>query len=301
MNQIRALRVIGGRLGGSGQSGLEPLKRHIIPCILLNLWNISMVHALLPAEETPAAASPRINIPKEVESPFIKQGKLDLPAVIKHFEDLYRSDSSISEVLLSVTKPRRQRKLAMKVWTQGQERVLVLIQSPAKEKGTATLKVDRNLWNYLPRIKRTIRIPPSMMQKSWMGSDFTNDDLVREASLSQDYSYELIGPSQAPPGWSIRFYAKPGVVGLWKRIEWVVSPDGMLPLEAKYYDRKDRLSRIMTWSDVKELGGKTLPARMTLVPTDKEGHKTEMVYQRIDFEKDVPISMFSLSRLEQIR
>jgi hypothetical protein len=226
---------------------------------------------------------------------------LDLPAVIKHFEELYRSDSSISEVLLSVTKPRRQRKLAMKVWTQGEEKVLVLIQSPAKEKGTATLKVDRNLWNYLPRIKRTIRIPPSMMQASWMGSDFTNDDLVREASLSEDYAHELIGPSQTPPGWIIRFTAKPGVVGLWKRIEWIVSPDGMLPLQAKYYDRKDRLSRTMTWSDVKELGGKTLPARMTLVPTDKEGHKTEMIYKRIDFEKTVPNGMFSLSRLEQIR
>ncbi len=236
-----------------------------------------------------------------IESPFIKQGQLDLTAVIKHFEDLYRSDSSISELTLSVTKPRRQRNLAMKVWTQGQERVLVLIQSPAKEKGTATLKVDRNLWNYLPRIKRTIRIPPSMMQASWMGSDFTNDDLVREASLSQDYNYKLIGPSQTPPGWRIRFTARPGVVGLWKRIEWIVSADGTLPLEAKYYDRKDRLSRTMTWSDVKELGGKNLPARMTLVPSDKEGHKTEMVYKRIDFEKTVPKSMFSLSRLEQIR
>jgi len=301
MNQIRASRGMDCRLGDSAQSRLAPLKRHIIPYILLNLWSISMAHALLPAEEGPAAMPPKIDVPKDVESPFVKQGQLDLPAVIKHFEDLYRSDSSISEVVLSVTKPRRQRNLAMKVWTQGQERVLVLIQSPAKEKGMATLKVDRNLWNYLPRIKRTIRIPPSMMQASWMGSDFTNDDLVREASLSQDYSCELIGPSQTPPGWSIRFHAKPGVVGLWKRIEWIVSRDGMLPLEAKYYDRKDRLSRIMTWSDVRELGGKTLPARMTLIPTDKEGHKTEMVYQRIDFEKDVPNSMFSLSRLEQIR
>jgi hypothetical protein len=301
MSRTRASRMMGCRIGYPAQSRLTPLKRHIIPCILLNLWGISTAQALLPAEEGPAATPSNIDIPADTESPFIKQGRLDLPAVIKHFEDLYRSDSSISEVLLSVTKPRRQRKLAMKVWTQGQEKVLVLIQSPAKEKGTATLKVDRNLWNYLPRIKRTIRIPPSMMQASWMGSDFTNDDLVREASLSEDYKYELIGPSQTPAGWIIRFIAKPGVVGLWKRIEWIVSPDGMLPLQAEYYDRKDRLSRTMTWSDVKDLGGKTLPARMTLVPTDKEGHKTEMVYKNIDFEKSVPNGMFSLSRLEQIR
>lgn len=301
MNRTRASCVKNRRFRDSVQSRLKLLKHRIIPCMLLNLWAISMAQPLVRAEEAPAATPSNINMPAEIQSPFIKQGQLDLPAVIKHFEDLYRSDSSISEVLLSVTKPRRQRKLAMKVWTLGQERVLVLIQSPAKEKGTATLKVDRNLWNYLPRIKRTIRIPPSMMQASWMGSDFTNDDLVREASLSQDYTYELIGPSQTPAGWIIRFTAKPGVVGLWKRIEWIVSRDGMLPLQAKYYDRKDRLSRTMTWSDVRDLGGKTLPSRMTLVPTDKEGYKTEMVYQRVDFEKTVPKGMFSLSRLERIK
>ena len=147
MNRIRAIRAKKGRLGNSAQSCLAPLKQHIIPCILLNLWGLSMAHTLVRAEEGPAATPPKIDVPKDIESPFIKQGQLDLPAVIKHFEDLYRSDSSISEVVLSVTKPGRQRKLAMKVWTQGQERVLVLIQSPAREKGTATLKVDRNLWN----------------------------------------------------------------------------------------------------------------------------------------------------------
>ena len=124
MNRIRASRVMDSRIGYSVQSPLTPLKRYIILCILLNLWGISMAQTLLPAEEGPAATPSNIDIPTDIESPFIKQGRLDLPAVIKHFEDLYRSDSSISEVLLSVTKPRRQRKLAMKVWTQGQEKVL---------------------------------------------------------------------------------------------------------------------------------------------------------------------------------
>lgn len=279
------------------QSRMGWLKCPIALCLLQFLIHLPVAGIAQNAPTPPAAA---MGI-KRVESPFIKQGKLDLPAVIKHFEDLYRSDSSISEVALSITQPRRQRNLTMKVWTQGQERALVLIQSPAKEKGMATLKVDRNLWNYLPRIKRTIRIPPSMMQASWMGSDFTNDDVVREASLSEDYSYELLGPSESPPGWLIRFTAKPGVVGLWNHIEWVVSLDGTLPLQAQYYDRKERLARTMTWSDVKKLGGKTLPARMTLVPSSKKGHKTEMVYKSIDFEKAVPNSMFSLSRLEQVR
>ena len=177
------------------------------------------------------------------EESFVKDGQVDVDAVVKYFEDLYRSDSSISTAKLIVTTPRHERTLEMKIWTRGEEKALIVIQAPPREKGTATLKVDNNLWNYLPRIKRTIRIPPSMMLASWMGSDFTNDDLVKDASYSKDYEYELIGPSEDPEGWRVRFTAKPDLVGLWNRFELVLTKDARIPLEAEYYDRKDRLAR----------------------------------------------------------
>ena len=233
------------------------------------------------------------------EQSFLKDGTLDVEAVVKHFEDLYRSESSISVAELIVTRPRRKRTLRMKTWTQGQEKALIVILAPAREKGTATLKVDKNLWNYLPRIKRTIRIPPSMMLASWMGSDFTNDDLVRESSYSKDYVYKLVGPSQDPAGWLIRFDAKPGVVGLWNRFELVVSEDGRVPLKAEYYDRKDRFCRELVWDRVKKFDGRPIPSHLTLVPQDVTGHRTEMVYYEIDFDVEVPDSTFSLSRLER--
>jgi len=232
---------------------------------------------------------------------FVKDGKIDVDAVVKYFEDLYRSDSSVSVAKLIVTKPRRERTLEMKMWTRGEERALIVIQSPAREKGTATLRVEKNLWNYLPRIKRTIRIPPSMMLASWMGSDFSNDDLVKESSYSKDYVYELVGPSEDPKGWRVRFTAKPDIVGLWNRFELVVSEDARIPLEAEYYDRKDRLARTVHWSEVKVFDGKRIPSRMTLIPQDKEGHKTEMIYLDIDFDVDVPEATFSFSNLEQKR
>ncbi len=167
------------------------------------------------------------------DHPFVKDGQVDIDAVVKYFEDLYRSDSSISLAKLTVTKPRRKRTLEMKIWTQGEDKALIVIRNPARERGTATLKVDKNLWNYLPRIKRTIRIPPSMMLASWMGSDFTNDDLVKESSYSKDYEYELVGPSEQPRGWLVRFTAKPDIVGLWNRFELILSEDGRIPIEAK--------------------------------------------------------------------
>jgi outer membrane lipoprotein-sorting protein len=235
------------------------------------------------------------------DHPFVKDGQVNVDAVVKYFEDLYRSDSSISVAKLTVTKPRRERTLEMKIWTRGEEKALIVIRSPARERGTATLKVDKNLWNYLPRIKRTIRIPPSMMLASWMGSDFTNDDLVKESSYSKDYVYELVGPSEQPKGWLVRFTAKPDIVGLWNRFELILSEDARVPIEAKYYDRKDRLARVMHWSDVKVFDGRRIPARMTLTPADKEGHITEMMYLDIDFDVMVPDTTFSLSNLEQRR
>ncbi|HTL53353.1 MAG TPA: outer membrane lipoprotein-sorting protein [Planctomycetota bacterium] len=226
---------------------------------------------------------------------------LDLEAVVKYFEDLYRSDSSIAEAQLTVIKPNLERTLAMKSWSRGQDKALIIITDPPREKDTATLKVDKNLWNYLPRIKKTIRIPPSMMLSAWMGSDFTNDDLVRESSFSKDYVYTLIGPSQNPPGWVVRFTAKEGVVGLWQKFDLVLSPDGTIPLESKWYDRKGELARTLTWDQVKEMDGKRIPCRLTLVPQDQPGQKTIMVYSMIKFGAEVDEGKFSLTQLEQQR
>ncbi len=233
---------------------------------------------------------------------FVKDGRLDLDAAVKHFEDLYRSKSSTSVSELTVTKPRRDtRTMRMKSWTEGTEKALIIIESPKREKGTATLKVEKNLWNYLPRIKRTIRIPPSMMLGSWMGSDFTNDDLVKESSFRDDYTYKLGGKSEKPKGWILQFDAKPNIVGLWQKFELIVSEDGKTPLEAKYYDRKGRLARQIVWDEIKEFDGRRIPSRMTLTPIDKKGHKTIMTYLDIKFDVKVAKDTFSLRRLEQQR
>ncbi len=239
--------------------------------------------------------------PATLEESFIKDGKVDVDAVVDHFENLYRADSSISTSQLTVTKPNRTKTMTLKSWTRGEEKALIVIQSPPREEGIATLMVDDNLWNYFPRIDRTIRIPPSMMQSSWMGTDFTNDDLVRETSLDEDYSYDVVGRTEDPNGWLVRFQAKPDLVGVWERFDLIVTPDARLPIQAKYFDRRDRHARTLYWDQVKTFDGRRIPAHMTLIPQDedKAGHKTEMTYLEIAFNTDVPERMFSLSQLEQ--
>jgi hypothetical protein len=225
----------------------------------------------------------------------------DLAAAVKHFEDLYRSSSSIAVAELTVKRPRHSRTLRLKTWSRGTEHALIIIQAPAREKGTATLKVKRNLWNYLPRIKRTIRIPPSMMLSAWMGSDFTNDDLVKDSSFSEDYIYSIGGRSEEPAGWRIVFTAKPDVVGLWNRFELIVDNSGTIPIQARYFDRRDRLARTIVWDEIKELGGRRIPSRMTLTPVGREGHETIFVYHEFAFDVKMADRIFSLAELERAR
>ncbi|MCA9610189.1 MAG: outer membrane lipoprotein-sorting protein, partial [Myxococcales bacterium] len=181
-------------------------------------------------------------------------------------DDLWSSSASISRVEITVTTPRATRTMRMRLWTRGEDRALIVIEAPARERGTATLRRDRNLWNFLPRISRTIRVPPSMMLSSWMGTDFTNDDLTQSSDYTDDFIGSITGHSEDGRGWTVRYEAREGTVGLWRRIEFDVNADGTLPLRARYFDRRMRLARVMRFEDVREMDGRRVPTRMILEP-----------------------------------
>jgi hypothetical protein len=224
----------------------------------------------------------------------------DVDRLLARIDDLYRSKSSIARMEITVTTPRSVRTMRIQAWTRGEEDALVVVEAPPREAGTATLRVGDNLWNWLPRIARTIRVPPSMMLGSWMGTDFTNDDLVKESSLRKDFAARVDRRSEAPAGWWLSLEAKPGVVGRWARIELLVGDDD-LPIEERHFDRRGRLARTMTFDERRTLGGRRLPARMVLVPEGDPGKRTEMRYLEARFDVALPADVFSLSRLERSR
>ncbi len=145
--------------------------------------------------------------------------------VLARLDDLYRSRSSVARMDIRVSGPRSSRAMRIRAWTKGLDHALIVIEAPPREAGIATLKVKDNLWNYLPKVARTIRVPASMMLGSWMGTDFTNDDLVRESSYRNDFVARVVGRSSEPPGWNLSLEAKPGIVGRWARIDLLVSDD----------------------------------------------------------------------------
>jgi outer membrane lipoprotein-sorting protein len=255
------------------------------------------------------AGAPGAGVPAAAAAPRAPSGEIgsartprppDVDALLAYLDDLYRSTSSIATIEITVISPHTTRTLRVKAWTRGQDDALIVIQAPPREAGTATLRVGRNLWNYLPRIARTIRVPASMMLGSWMGTDFTNDDLVKESSLEKDYVTTVDRRSESPPGWWLTLRVKPDVVGLWSKIEMLVGDD-RLPIEERHYDRRGRLARVLRYDDVETMGGRRLPTHFTLTPTDEPGKRTELRYLSIDFEVKLPDDTFSLSRLEQNR
>jgi outer membrane lipoprotein-sorting protein len=221
----------------------------------------------------------------------------DVDALLNRLDDLYRSKSSIARMELSVVSPRSTRTMRLKSWTRGETEALIVIEDPAREAGTATLRVGENLWNYLPHIARTIRVPPSAMLGAWMGTDFTHDDLVKESSLRKDFTARVDRRSTNPAGWWLSLDVKPGAVGRWARIDILVS-DELLPVEEHHFDRKGRLARTMVFDDIQVRGGRRLPTHVRLVPADQPGRSTEMRYLEIQFDVALPADTFSLARLE---
>jgi outer membrane lipoprotein-sorting protein len=222
----------------------------------------------------------------------------DIDRIIREVDQLYRSQSSYSELEMEIVTPHWQRTLTMKAWTQGTDKTFIRITAPDKEKGVATLRIKNEMWNYLPKTNKVIKIPPSMMMSSWMGSDFTNDDLVKEFSLFKDFSYQWI-PS--PPGSEdtifIRCIPRPDLPVVWGSIETAVRKKDHIPVWQKYYDEKGKLMRTLSYSQVRRFGDRTIPATMEMIPQNKEGHKTVIRYLEIEFDRKIGDEVFSLRNL----
>ena len=221
--------------------------------------------------------------------------------VMVKIDDLWRADSSRSTVTMKVVTANYTRQVTMENWTFGKDKSLVKILLPRKEKGTVTLKSGSAIYTYLPKTDRTIRLTSSMMMGSWMGSHFTNDDLVKESRLSDDYVPRIIFEGERKGKNIIEFALepKPEAPVVWGRIVIIVLAEGFLPIASYYYDEDMILARTMTFSDIKEMSGRLLPAIMRVIPADEVDEYTELIYQNISFGINLDDSFFSLQQLRR--
>ena len=231
------------------------------------------------------------------------QMEIDLVDIINQVQRLHTGDSSTGVVRMEVVTEHWERNMTMEMASYGNDYALVRILTPAKESGTATLKADRDIWNYLPKIDRTIKVPASMMGGSWMGSHFTNDDLVQESTLTDEYDLELTfdGERDGASVWEITLIPKPETAVVWGSIMYRVRKDAMQPVSAFFYDEDGDLARSMEFTEPKRLGGRMLPSVMTMVPADKPDELTRMVYEELNFDVGLDESYFALRNLQDRR
>ena len=221
--------------------------------------------------------------------------------ILNHVDDLFRGSSSFATMTMKVATRHYTREMTMEGWTMGKDYSLIRILAPLKEKGTSTLKAGNNIWNYLPKVKRVIKIPSSMMGGSWMGSHFTNDDLVKESRMADDYDHSITfnGMRDGTGVLDLELIPRPEAAVVWGKVIATVRRDGWIPVKIDYYDERLDLVRTMVFTDISEMGGRTLPARLRITPIDKPDEYTEIVYTKIAFDIDLGQSFFSLRTLKE--
>jgi len=227
----------------------------------------------------------------------------DQPAreIVDRVARLFSSKSSIATVKTQISSENEQRNLSMKIWSLGAEKALVRLDSPPEEAGAATLKVGSNIWYYLPKAHRKIKIPASMTMTSWMGSHFTLDDLVKESSLTSDYVIRtsFAGTRDGVAVYEYTLTPKPAAAVVWGKIILAVRQVDLMPIWQRYYDETEKLTRELTFSEYKTMGGRLIPTRLVMQPVDKPGEQTMIVYEDIAFDVPIREETFSLRTLER--
>ena len=216
-------------------------------------------------------------------------------------DDVQRGQSSQAVMTMDVKTKRYERSMKMRALSKGTENSLVTILEPAKDAGVSTLKVGENLWNYLPKVDRTMKIPSGMMGGSWMGSHFSNDDLVKESRMSEDYTASFVQqPTEEAPEqpWIIALKPKPNAPVVWGEVKLTVDKD-RLPVTIAYFDEKGELVRTMAFTDVAEVGERKVPMTMTLTPADSPDEYTRVHYDSLDFDVELSDRTFTLQALKQ--
>jgi len=221
--------------------------------------------------------------------------------ILNKVDDLYRGASSHGKMKMEVVTAHWTRALSLEIWSKGKDKSLIRILAPLKDKGTSTLRSGNDIWNFLPKVNRVIKLPSSMMSASWMGSHFTNDDLVKESRFTKDYDFEIT-KEEAKKGErvvEITCMPKPEAPVVWGKVEVDVRLSDYLPLNIRYYDEGLHLARTMTFSNFRVMSGRELPATMILIPADKPGEKTELDYDDISFDVSLRDEFFSLRTLQE--
>lgn len=227
----------------------------------------------------------------------------DAKEIVRKADEKMRGKTSRADMTIQTVRPTWTRSLGIKSWSKGNALAMILVTSPAKEKGTVFLKKEKEVWNWVPSIERIIKLPPSMMSQSWMGTDFSNDDLVKESSAVEDYTHSFAGDSviQGRSCYKIKMMPKPEAAVVWGLVYAWIDKKDFIQMRAEFYDEENELVNTMQSFDVKAMGGRLIPKRVEMIPAGKQGHKTVMTYNDIAFDEPLDESFFTVQNMKKVK
>ena len=224
----------------------------------------------------------------------------EVKQVVDRLNDLYRADSSHARMTMKVVTARYRRELTLEAWTRGKNDALIVVRGPAREAGAATLRSEEGLWTYAPRADQLVRIPSSLLSDNWMGSHFTNDDLMRETDFLQDYDASLAWHEEGGKRLlQTTLTPKPKAPVVWSRVVFLLDPSDYMPLRADYI-ADGKTVRTLSYSDPHPLAGRRVPFTMVMVPNDKPGESTRVEYQDLKFGVKVDPGLFTQRGLRRV-
>ena len=228
---------------------------------------------------------------------------IDIKEIVRKSDEKFRGTSSTGTFSMTIQRPTWSRTISMKSWALGTEYSLIYVTAPAKEKGQVFLKRGNEMWNWVPSIERMVKVPPSMMMQSWMGSDFTNDDLVRESSIVKDYTHKLLGEEKIDnyQCYKVELIPLENAPVVWGKVLMWVSKQDFLWLKAEFYDEDGVLVNTEILSDVKKMDDRVIPTRMEMIPADKKGQKTIMIFEDTKFDVPLKEDFFSIQNMKKLK
>lgn len=222
--------------------------------------------------------------------------------IVRKANDLIMGRSSQSIATMTVIRPSWTRTVSMKTWSLGNDYYMVQITAPAQDKGQVFLKRFNEMWNWMPNISRIIRIPPSMMGQNWMGSDFTNNDLVKANSIVNDYTHRILG-NETTGGYDcykIEFSPKPNAAVVWDKIIAWIAKDKYFMLKSEFYNEDGELVNRETQSDIKHFDDRDLPSKLVMTPVKEKGKQTILEFQKLNFNISLKPTFFSQQNMKNI-
>ena len=223
--------------------------------------------------------------------------------VTKAYERIKGESTGYSAMKMDIIRPTWSRTISFKSWSKTTEFSLSLVTAPKKEEGQTFLKRGKEMWSWNPTINRMIKLPPSMKSQGWMGSDFTNDDLLNEASMVEDYlhklsQYDKIAEKEC---YVIEMMPKENAAVVWGKLTMWISKGDFLQMKTEFYDEEFKLMKTQTAFDIKMMGGRMIPTRIELIPADKPGNKTVVTLDKIEFNRPIPDQFFSQQNMKVVK